>query len=391
MKSITLIQHRLTDAFRKFTSSQKISGILLLIVSVVSLILANSGFSSSYIHFWESPIYHNGDVHISLLHFINDGLMTIFFLLVGLEIKRELIAGELKGFQRASIPVAAAIGGMLVPAVLYSLFNSGLDSASGWGIPMATDIAFAIGIISILGKRVSDAGKILITAIAVVDDLGAVIVIALFYSASISILYLALAGLTTVLLSYFNYKRLSNIWLYIIPGIFLWYCIFQSGIHSTIAGVILAATIPFHKSETSLLMRMESGLHTVVNFAIMPIFAMANTAIFIDGDIMSHLTTPESFGISLGLILGKPIGILMMVTLMVSLKISSLPKEISFTQLLGLGFLGGIGFTMSIFISMLAFTDINFITNAKIAIVFSSLAAGIIGYSILKFSKTTTV
>ena len=243
MKSITLIQHRLTDAFRKFTSSQKISGILLLIVSVVSLILANSGFSSSYIHFWESPIYHNGDVHISLLHFINDGLMTIFFLLVGLEIKRELIAGELKGFQRASIPVAAAIGGMLVPAVLYSLFNSGLDSASGWGIPMATDIAFAIGIISILGKRVSDAGKILITAIAVVDDLGAVIVIALFYSASISIFYLALAGLTTVLLSYFNYIHYLNLLVLYITILLLLYISINSSTVLSFSGTVFFSRV----------------------------------------------------------------------------------------------------------------------------------------------------
>lgn len=390
MKTVQIIQHRISDVFRKFTSSQKISGILLLIVSIVSLVLANSSYSTSYIHFWESPIYHNGDVHISLLHFINDGLMTVFFLLVGLEIKRELIDGELKGFQRASIPVAAALGGMLVPALLYSLFNHGLDSSSGWGIPMATDIAFAIGIISILGNKVSDAGKILITALAVVDDLGAVIVIAIFYSSSISVFYLFLAGLVTILLAYFNHKRFGNLWLYVIPGLFLWYFIFQSGIHSTIAGVILAATIPFHKNEDSLLIRMESGLHTAVNFLIMPVFAMANTAIFIDGNIMSHLITPESFGISIGLILGKPVGIVMMVTILVSLKISTLPKEISFSQLIGLGFLGGIGFTMSIFISMLAFNDINYITNAKIAIVFSSLLAGITGYLILKFSRTTT-
>jgi NhaA family Na+:H+ antiporter len=388
MKSIRTIQHTLSETFKKFTGSQKISGILLLVVSIVSLILANSSYSSSYIHFWEKEIFQSGDVHFSLVHIINDGLMTIFFLLVGLEIKRELIDGELKGFHRASIPVAAALGGMLIPALIYNLFNSGLESSSGWGIPMATDIAFAIGIISILGKKVSDAGKVLITAIAVVDDLGAVIVIALFYSASINVFYLMLAGLITILLSYFNRKRFENVWLYVIPGIFLWYFVFQSGIHSTIAGVILAATIPFHKRGNSLLIKMESKLHTVVNFVIMPVFAMANTAIFIDGDIMAHLETPESFGISMGLVFGKPLGIVLMVVLLVSLKISSLPKQISFTQLIGLGFLGGIGFTMSIFISMLAFQDINLITNAKIAIVFSSLLAGIIGYSILKFSKT---
>ncbi len=390
MKSIRTIHHNLSETFKKFTSSQKISGILLLVVSIVSLILANSGYSSSYIHFWEKEIFHSGSVHFNLVHIINDGLMTIFFLLVGLEIKRELIDGELKGFQRASIPVAAAIGGMLIPALIYNLINHDLESSSGWGIPMATDIAFAIGIISILGKKVSDAGKVLITAIAVVDDLGAVIVIALFYSASLNIFYLMMAGLITLLLSYFNRKRFENVWLYVIPGIFLWYFVFQSGIHSTIAGIILAATIPFHKSENSLLMKMESKLHTTVNFLIMPVFAMANTAIFIDGDIMTHLDTPESFGIGLGLVLGKPLGIVLMVVLLVALKISSLPKQISLTQLIGLGFLGGIGFTMSIFISMLAFQDMHLITNAKIAIVFSSLLAGIVGYSILKFSKTPT-
>ncbi len=380
----------LTDAFKRFTSSQKISGILLLVVSVISLVLANSKFSGSYLHFWENEIHLIGNGHFSLIHMINDGLMTIFFLLVGLEIKRELIDGELKGFHRASLPVAAAIGGMLVPALLYNIINHDLDSAGGWGIPMATDIAFAIGIISILGNKVSDAGKVLITALAVVDDLGAVIVIALFYSASIKMMFLFLALAITIVLLIFNYKRLQNPWLYILPGLALWYCVMQSGIHSTIAGVILATTIPFHKSENSLLIKMESKLHTTVNFFIMPLFAMANTAIFIQGDILDHIKSPEGFGISIGLVLGKPLGIVLMVVLMVALKISKLPKQISYSQLVGLGFLGGIGFTMSMFISMLAFDDVNFITNSKIAIVFASLLAGVIGFSILKFSKTHT-
>ena len=218
--------------------------------------------------------------------------------------------------------------------------------------------------------------------------MGAVIIIALFYSASIHGLYLFFALLITILLLVFNYKRKQNPWLYILPGIALWYCILQSGIHSTIAGVILAATIPFYKSENSLLIKMETKLHMVVNFFIMPLFAMANTAILINGNIIDHLKVPESIGISLGLIIGKPLGIVVMVVIMVLLKISKLPKQISLTQLIGLGFLGGIGFTMSMFISMLAFEDANYITNAKIAIVFASLLAGIIGFSILKFSKS---
>ena len=387
MKSLYSFQTRLSDAFRIFTGSQKSSGIVLLIVSTLSLVLANSPVSTAYIHFWKTEIFSQGSSHMTILHLINDGLMTIFFLLVGLEIKRELIDGELKGFQRASLPVAAAIGGMLVPALIYSFINHGLGSVDGWGIPMATDIAFAIGIISILGNKVSDAGKILITALAVVDDLGAVIVIAVFYSPTISIFYLFLAGLVTILLSYFNYKRFGNIWIYVLPGLLLWFFILQSGIHSTIAGVILAATIPFHKNENSLLICMESKLHKVVNFFIMPLFAMANTAIFIDGNIISHLKSPESIGIIMGLIIGKPLGIVLMVVLVVSLKISTMPKQISFSQLIGLGFLGGIGFTMSIFITMLAFQDSSYITNAKMAIIFSSLFAGIIGFSIIKFSK----
>ncbi len=388
MKSTYSIPLRLSEAFKKFISSQKMSGLLLLTVSALSLILANSNFSNSYIDFWESEIHIGKEIDISFLHLINDGLMTIFFLLVGLEIKRELLDGELKGFQKASLPVAAAIGGMLVPALLYNVFNHDMNSSNGWGIPMATDIAFAIGIISILGNKVSDAGKVLITALAVVDDLGAVIIIALFYSASIHGLYLFFALLITILLLVFNYKRKQNPWLYILPGIALWYCILQSGIHSTIAGVILAATIPFYKSENSLLIKMETKLHMVVNFFIMPLFAMANTAILINGNIIDHLKVPESIGISLGLIIGKPLGIVVMVVIMVLLKISKLPKQISLTQLIGLGFLGGIGFTMSMFISMLAFEDANYITNAKIAIVFASLLAGIIGFSILKFSKS---
>jgi len=387
MKKYISLPFRLSATFRSFFASQKFSGILLLTVSIVSLILANSSFHETYVHFWEQDFHIGNNGHLTLSHIINDGLMTVFFLLVGLEIKRELIDGELKGFQRASLPVAAAIGGMLVPAIIYSFFNNGLNSSSGWAIPMATDIAFAIGIISILGNKVSDAGKVLITALAVVDDLGAVIVIALFYSSSISGTYLFLALLITVVLLVFNQKRYQNPWLYLLPGLALWYCVMQSGIHATIAGVILAATIPFHKNENSLLIKLESKLHSVVNFFIMPVFAMANTAILIEGNVLDHLVKPESIGIAAGLILGKPLGIVLMVYLMVAFKVSQLPKQITASQLVGLGFLGGIGFTMSMFISMLAFDDISLLVNAKIAIVVASLLAGTTGFLILSFSK----
>jgi NhaA family Na+:H+ antiporter len=389
MKRISDLQFQLTNAFKNFFSSQKISGILLLLATLLSLILANSSFSENYIHFWEVNRTITSSVHFSLLHIINDGLMTIFFFLVGLEIKRELLSGELKGFDKASLPVAAALGGMLVPALIYSYFNSGFQTISGWGIPMATDIAFAIGIISILGNRISNAAKVFITALAVVDDLGAVLVIALFYSSGLHYLYLAFAALIVIGLLLLNRFKVTHGAFYLFGGVILWYCIFSSGIHSTLAGVILAATIPFSGNEKSLLERFEHSLHQPVNLLIMPIFAMANTAIIISGTLTDHLSSHEGLGIVFGLVFGKPLGIALFVGLTLIFLKKKLPQGITLQSLIGLGFLGGIGFTMSIFISMLAFNDGNLIVTSKIAIMIGSLVSALLGFIILYFQKET--
>lgn len=389
MKRISGLQVQLSNAFKKFFSSQKISGILLLVATLLSLLLANSSYSEDYIRFWETERAMTDSIHFSLLHIINDGLMTIFFFLVGLEIKRELLAGELKGFDKASLPVAAALGGMLVPALIYSYFNSGMQTISGWGIPMATDIAFAIGIISILGDRISNAAKVFITALAVVDDLGAVLVIAIFYSSGLNYLYLAFASVIVIGLLLLNRFKVTHGAVYLIAGVILWYCIFSSGIHSTLAGVILAATIPFSGNEKSLLERFEHRLHQPVNLVIMPIFAMANTAIIISGSLSDHLSSVEGLGIVFGLVFGKPIGIALFVGLTLYIFKKKLPDGINLQSLIGLGFLGGIGFTMSIFISMLAFSDGNLIVTSKIAIMIGSLLSALLGFSILYFHKNS--
>ena len=378
---------QLSKTFRAFFSSQKISGGLLLLVTIISLVLSNSSHSAFYISVWSKELQISGLPHFTLLHFINEGLMTFFFFLVGIEMKRELISGELKGFNKAIIPVSAAVGGMLIPALIYFFFNKGTSTSHGWGIPMATDIAFAIGIISILGDKISNTAKVFITALAVVDDLGAVLVIALFYSANIKWLFLIAGTTILILIVIINQKKKISAYIYVTAGILLWYCILMSGINSTIAGVLLAAIIPYDGKEHSLLEKFESVLHKPVNFIIIPAFAMANTAIAINGNLIGELQTPEGLGIFFGLILGKPIGIVLAVLLTLFLFKRKMPNGINFQSLIGLGFLGGIGFTMSIFITMVAFDDPQNITGAKISIITASLVAGCLGYFILHFQK----
>jgi len=379
-----------SEAFTEFIQNQKAVGILLILCTVSSLILANSVFSDAYTHFWHKDLSINfSDFNLSMGigHFINDALMAIFFLLVGLEIKRELFEGELSTFRRASLPFAAAIGGMIVPASIYFFFNAGEPTASGWGIPMATDIAFAIGILSLLGNRVPISLKILLTALAVVDDLGAVAVIAIFYTKSISLYYLAMTCIPLLILIVMNRFRVKYVFPYLLVGLVLWYFVLMSGVHATIAGVLLAFTIPLGGFETkSPLLRLEHALHTPVNFLIMPLFALANTAIVLGTGLLERLQTSESLGISLGLLLGKPIGIFGFILLALYTKVSRIPQGTNLKQLLGVGFIGGIGFTMSIFIAVLAFDDPEYIFNAKLAILTSSLFAGILGFFLLKAS-----
>lgn len=387
MAKINSLQSHLSKTFLAFFSSQKISGGLLLIATILSLSLSNSSHSASYISLWTKEFEIFGLPNFSLLHIINEGLMTIFFFFVGIEIKRELISGELKGFNKAIIPVSAAIGGMLIPALIYFFFNNGTTTSQGWGIPMATDIAFAIGIISILGDKISNTAKVFITALAVVDDLGAVLVIALFYSAAIKWYFLLAGVIILTLLIVVNAKKRITAFIYVIAGILLWYCISKSGIHSTLAGVLLAATIPYDGKENSLLEKFESVLHKPVNFIIIPAFAMANTAIAISGNLLDELHTSEGLGIFFGLVIGKPIGIVLAVLLTLYLLKRKMPNGINFQSLIGLGFLGGIGFTMSIFIAMVAFDEPQNITSAKISIITASLLAGCLGYFLLRFQK----
>ncbi len=384
----------ITKAFNDFVKNQRSVGILLILCTAISLFLANSMFSDAYTHFWHYVLsfgFSNFKMEMSISHFINDALMAVFFLLIGLEIKRELNGGELSSVKKASLPIAAAIGGMLVPALIYVVFNAGTPTKTGWGIPMATDIAFAIGILSLLGSRVPISLKILLTALAVVDDLGAIVVIALFYTGSISVTYLLFSGIVLILLSILNYFKVRTLVPYLILGLFLWYFVFMSGIHATISGVLLAFTIPFNRKDMdNPLLRLEHALHTPVNFLIMPLFALANTAIIIESDIVENLQSSASLGIIFGLLIGKPVGIFTFVWLAIYTGLSRIPHGVNFKQLLAVGFLGGIGFTMSIFIALLAFSDPHYILDAKLAILFSSMLAGITGFILLKSTTNAT-
>lgn len=376
---------RATRVFTEFFQHEKASGLLLIAVTLLSLVLANSGIQENYIAFWQLPL----GAH-SLVDWINDGLMAIFFLLIGLELERELYAGELSNFKKASLPLFGALGGMLLPAGIYLALNWGTATQSGAGIPMATDIAFAVGVLSLLGNKIPTSLKIFLTALAVVDDLGAILVIAVFYTKSLAFVYLALAlGIWLVLLL-LNRLRIHAFWPYAIGGIALWYCMLHSGIHATIAGVLLAFAIPFGKgNKSSLSYRLQDHLHRPVAFIILPLFALANTCLPLGGSLSTALLHPNSYGIILGLLVGKPVGIFLFAYGGSKIGWSRLPSDLKWNQLFGAGILGGIGFTMSIFITLLAFQDLATIDSAKIAILVASTTAGLIGYLFLKRSFST--
>lgn len=381
-----MAKKRTVDFFKEFVQSEKSSGVLLIIGTAISLLLANSSLSDSYLNIFNFT-FGPESLHLRepVLLWINDLLMAIFFLFVGLEIKREFVSGELSSFKKGVLPIGVAIGGMIFPALIYTSFNAGTNTISGWGIPMATDIAFALGIISIAGKSVPYSLKVFLVALAVVDDLGAIIVIAIFYTSNLLLINLLYAGICLVVLFVMNKFKVKNIFLYFIPGIFLWYFIFLSGIHATIAGVLLAITIPiFKNTEVSPLHRLEHALHKPVNFLIMPLFALANTCIVLDSSFTASLGSTYSIGIILGLLLGKPIGVLFSTWLLVKTKVAHFPHQARWSQLAGVGFLAGIGFTMSIFITTLAFNDFDIIERAKLAILAASLISGVIGFIILK-------
>lgn len=373
---------------RNFVHSPTSGGIILFTCVVVSLALANSPLGASFERILNTSLgFETDSVHLkySVALWINDGLMAIFFLLVGLEIKRELVSGELSTPRQALLPILCAFGGAIVPAGVYLLVNQGTETASGWGIPMATDIAFALAVVAMLGKKVPVSLKIFLAALAIVDDLIAILVIAVFYSAELHTVYLLYAFALLVLLVIFNRMGIKSLVFYLIPGLFIWYFIHHSGIHTTIAGVLTAMTIPLAvkgKGEPPLL-KLEHALTIPVNFLIVPLFALANTNIRFEDGMLEGLVSPLGIGIILGLMLGKPIGIFLMTKLAIVLRIGSMPQDASWIQIIGIGLLAGIGFTMSIFIALLSFSDSLLIAEAKFSILVASLLSGVIGYVLL--------
>lgn len=374
--------------FKDFFRSGQVGGIILLICVIISLIIANSNWNEGFINLLATQIgYETASIQLRypIALWINDGLMAIFFLLVGLEIKREIIEGELSSPKKAAMPIFAALGGMLVPAGVFFLFNNSTETSAGWGIPMATDIAFALGIISLLGKRAPASLKIFLAALAIVDDLGAILVIAIFYTNELHWDQLLYSGGIVALLVLFNRLGVKNLIFYLIPGVFLWYFVHHSGIHATIAGVLLALTIPTNPvKETSPLESLEHAIVKPVNFLIMPIFALANTNIRFESKMLDGLTSPLGLGIILGLVIGKPIGVTLFSWISVKLGFSSLPSKAGWRHIIGVGLLAGIGFTMSIFIALLSFPSAAELqVEAKFSILVASVCAGVSGYIFL--------
>ncbi|ATA75472.1 Na+/H+ antiporter NhaA [Capnocytophaga sp. H2931] len=376
-----------TKLFKEFFESEKAGGLILIACTVISLLIANSSFGESYVQFFQTKT-----AGLSIEHWINDGLMAIFFLLIGLELEREIYKGELSNVKDALLPIFAAIGGMLIPAGIFLALNFGTETQAGAGIPMATDIAFALGILSLLGNRVPVSLKVFLTALAVIDDLGAIIIIAIFYTKELLWTNLLIAlGIFAVLLV-LNRLKVKSLIPYLLGGVAMWYFMLVSGVHATIAGVLLAFAIPFGDGgEESTSYKLQHYLHKPVAFVILPIFALANTAIFFEGNISEILTENNSLGIALGLIVGKPLGIFLLSFLAVSFGLCKLPSDINWKSVLGVGFLAGIGFTMSIFITLLAFDNQTIINNSKLIILLSSLTAGLIGFVSLKLILKNTV
>lgn len=392
MAARKMVKKVFIDPLVTFIHDSKSIGIVLLIATALSILLANiNGISSNYISLFHWSIdgtnhhaFDWGIFHLpnSILVIINDLLMAVFFFIAGMEIKRELVTGELASIKQSILPVVAAIGGMLIPALIYSQFSRGTTFMNGWAIPMATDIAFTLGIASLLGNRVPVALKVFITALAIIDDLGAIVVIALFYGGQLKILYLILSAVIMIVLLSLQKNRVKIGWYTWVLGLALWYTMFNSGIHATVAGVLFAFTIPVKK-----LAELELRFHTPVYFIIMPLFALANTAIVFPEEGLAALNNSFSWGIMAGLFIGKPLGICLACYWLIKQKWANLPSQTNWHQLIGAGILAGIGFTMSIFISMLAFSD-NIVQDiAKIAVLVSSVLSMIVGYIWLAAKK----
>ena len=362
---------------RDFFNDSRAGGILLITCTIASLVISNiSSVQNTYINFWQTPM------PVSFLHlpespliWINDVLMAFFFFFVGMEIKREITIGELSTVRKSLLPIVAALGGMVCPAIIFWLFNAGTEFRHGWGIPMATDIAFSLAVLSLLGKKVPVQLKIFLAALAIIDDLGAVITIAIFYSSALNLFYLGGAGLCFLAVLGLNKIKPKATILYLVPAVLLWYCLFNSGIHATIAGVVMAFTMPLDK-----LAKVEHLLHKPVNFFIMPLFALANTAILLPSSFSGIYTSTVAYGIVLGLLVGKPVGIFLFSFLTSKTGLADMPSHSSYKQLLGVGMLGGIGFTMSVFTSSLAYNLPQLLVISKVAIIAGSIGSSIIGY-----------
>ncbi|ARV72386.1 Na+/H+ antiporter NhaA [Vibrio campbellii] len=376
----------MNDVIRDFFKMESAGGILLVIAAAIAMTIANSPLGESY-----QAMLHTYVFGMSVSHWINDGLMAVFFLLIGLEVKRELLEGALKSKETAIFPAIAAVGGMLAPALVYVAFNAGDPEAiSGWAIPAATDIAFALGIMALLGKRVPISLKVFLLALAIIDDLGVVVIIALFYTGDLSTMALLVGFVMTGVLFMLNAKEVTKLTPYMIVGAILWLAVLKSGVHATLAGVVIGFAIPLKgkKGEHSPLKHMEHALHSYVAFGILPLFAFTNAGISLEGVSMSGLTSMLPLGIALGLLVGKPLGIFTFSWAAVKLGIAKLPQGVNFIHIFAVSVLCGIGFTMSIFISSLAFANVSpeFDTYARLGILMGSTTAAIIGYALLHFS-----
>ncbi len=373
---------QLTKLFIGFFNSEKAAGIILIFCTAISLLLSNSSLSDGYLQIWHQDILHR-----PIEFWINDGLMTVFFLLVGLEIEREIYIGELATLKDAMLPIIAAIGGMALPALIHLAFNYGTSTQGGFGIPMATDIAFTLGVLSLLGRSVPASLKVFLAALAIIDDLGAILIIAIFYSKNIIFLYLSGAGILFAIMIVLNRLKVYRIWFYLILGAFLWFCLYRGGIHPTVAGVLLAFAIPFGSGdEQSPSYFLQNRLHYIVAFGVLPLFALANTAIALPSSFGGVITSSNSTGIILGLTIGKPLGIFLFASAGITLGFCTLPQGLEKKHLWGAGMLAGIGFTMSIFITLLAFVDPSVVEISKIAVMFASFLAGLAGYMILRLT-----
>ncbi|HVG15293.1 MAG TPA: Na+/H+ antiporter NhaA [Chitinophagaceae bacterium] len=385
---------KFSDLFKGFFDSEKIGGLLLLVCTLISLFIANSSIGESYIALMHQKIdlsFSSVSLNYSLEHWVNDGLMAIFFLMVGLEVEREIYIGELAQIKKAILPLAGAVGGICIPALIHFMLNRGTGTAAGFAIPMATDIAFALGILALAGNKVHVSVKIFLTALAIIDDIGAIVVIAFFYTKTVYFTWLLAAFSLLGGMFVLNRLKVKQLLFYIIPGIIMWYCFLQSGVHATLAGVLLAFVIPFHEEdEKNVSNRLLHFLHKPVAFIIVPLFALVNTAIPLPSNLMASLSSPNSLGILIGLIAGKLIGIFSFPFLLVKTGWATLGEGLSWRSLLGIGLLGGIGFTMSMFISNLAFEDPGLVSNSKLSILIGSAFSALAGLAIFMTGEKQT-